>query len=61
MLHFTLPQKPIHTVAASRENEITKDYYNFLVGEINRGTQYKAVCKVENTRFGVTSYHLISL
>lgn len=61
MTNLTLPQKPIHTVAASRANEITKEYYNFLVGEINRGTIHKAVCRVENKRFNVVSYHLISL
>lgn len=60
MINFTLPSKPIHTVAPSRANQITKEYYNFLVGEFNRGTIHKAVCRIENKIFGVTSYHLIS-
>ena len=59
--NFTLPSRSIHTVAASFVNEITKDYYWFLVGEINRGTIFKAVCRIENTKFGTISYHLISI
>lgn len=58
--HFTLPQKPIDTYAASHGNAITKEYYNFLVGEINRGTIHKAVCRIENKRFNSVSYYLIS-
>ena len=61
MTNFNLPSKPVQTVAASRANEITKEYYNHLVGEINRGTVQKAVCRIENKIFGVVSYHLISL
>lgn len=41
-------------------NQITKEYYDFLVGEINRGTIKKAVCRIENHTFGKTSYYLIS-
>ena len=59
--NFSLPSKPIETVAASGANEITKEYYWFLVGEINRGTMYRAVCRRENLKFGVVSYHLISI
>jgi hypothetical protein len=47
--------------APSRANEITKEYYNHLVGEINRGTVKKAVCRVENLKFNTISYHLISI
>jgi len=62
MTHFNLPiGKSIDTVAASRANQITKEYYNFLVGEINRGTIHRAVCRIESKIFGVTSYYLISL
>ncbi len=60
MMNINLPMKPIYTFPASRGNEITKDYYNFLIGEINRGVIQKAVCRIENKRFGVISYYLIS-
>ena len=37
-LHFTLPQgKSIETQPANGGNQITKEYYDFLVREINRG------------------------
>lgn len=39
---------------------ITKEYYNFLVGEINRGVVQKAVCEVYYPEHSYTSYHLIS-
>jgi hypothetical protein len=59
--NFNLPiGKPINTTAANHGNAITKQYYDFLVGEINRGTIHKAVCRIENTVFGSISYHLIS-
>lgn len=59
--HYTLPQnKSIDTMPQTNANEITKDYYNFLVGEINRGTIYRAVCRIENKIFGTETYHLIS-
>lgn len=61
MTNFNLPQQPIHTVAASSSNQITKTYYDFLVGEINRGTMLKAVCRIHNQKFNYTSYHLISI
>jgi len=61
MTNFTLPtNKTITTFPASQGNQITKEYYNFLVGEINRSTIFKAVCRIENKIFGVISYHLIS-
>jgi hypothetical protein len=59
--HFNFPpNKSVQTVPASRDNEITKEYYNFLVGEINRGTIFRAVCRIEKKTFGSVSYHLIS-
>lgn len=62
MVHFTLPPKnPICTVRASQGNAITKTYYNSLLGEINRGTIHKAVCRIENKIFNTVSYHLISI
>jgi hypothetical protein len=59
--NFNYPQnKKIDTFPCSRGNQITAEYYWFLVGEINRGTILRAVCRKENTVFGVTSYYLIS-
>jgi hypothetical protein len=61
MTNFNLPiGKAIQTFPASQGNQITKEYYNFLVGEINRGTIFRAVCRIENKIFNVKSYHLIS-
>lgn len=59
--NFNLPVKPVHTVGANNGNMITKAYYDFLVGEINRGTMLKAVCRIYYAKFNYTSYHLISL
>lgn len=61
-VQFNLPIKnTIDTYPATQGNEITKEYYNFLIGEINRGTIFRAVCRVENKPFGSVSYHLISV
>ncbi len=61
MINFTAPvNKHLQTFPASQSNEITKEYYDFLVGEINRGTIIKAVCKIEKPKFNHTSYYLIS-
>jgi len=60
MRNFTLPKDPIYTYPASTGNEITKEYYNILVGEINRGTIQKALCKVEDKFFNNVRYYLIS-
>lgn len=61
MVNFNIPQgKSIATYPASSSNQITREYYNFLVGEINRGTVLKAVCRIENKVFGTTSHYLIS-
>lgn len=58
--HFNIHPEVANTTAACSANQITKEYYDFLVGEINRGTMKKAVCCIENYTFGITSYHLIS-
>jgi hypothetical protein len=58
--HFNSSVKPINTFPPSQGNEITKSYYDFLVGEINRGTMFKSVCRIENNKFNSTSYYLIS-
>lgn len=50
----------ICTFPASHSNQITEDYYWFLVGGINSGTIKKAVCRKELQPFGVVSYYLIS-
>jgi len=61
MTNFNLPQgKSIQTYPATSSNQISKEYYNMLIGEINRGTIHKAVCRIENKVFGTTSYYLIS-
>lgn len=60
--HYNLPIKnTIDTFPATQGNEITKEYYNFLIGEINRGTTLKAICRIEKPKFGSASYHLISV
>jgi hypothetical protein len=59
MTNYNIPQG-VDTYPASSSNEITKEYYNMLIGEINRGTIRKAVCRIENKAFGTTSYYLIS-
>lgn len=61
MTNFTLPQETIYTVPASYGNQITKDYYNFLVGNINRGIIKKAVCRIYYPKLNYATYHLISL
>lgn len=59
--HFNLPQgNQINTFPCGQSNQITKEYYNFLVGEISRGVIYKSVCRIENKAFGTTCYYLIS-
>lgn len=51
------------TEPPTRANEITKDYYFFLVGLINRGTCSKRVCQVlrKNGSQEYYTYHLISI
>jgi hypothetical protein len=59
--NYTLPETSIETYPPHAGNAITKEYYNFLIGEINRGTIKKAVCRVEDKRFfNCVSYYLIS-
>ncbi len=61
MTQYNLPLKSIYTFPAHSGNAITKEYYNFLVGEINRGTILdKAVFKRECECHGAISYYLIS-
>lgn len=59
-LNFTISKKEIPTYVAHMGNEITKDYYNFLVGEINRGTIFKTVLKKTNVIHNIERYYLIS-
>lgn len=51
------------TFHCSQSNGISKDYYNFLVGEINRGhnMQNKAVCKTTDNIYNKENYYLISI
>lgn len=60
MTHFNVHPQVVNITGANNNNQITKEYYDFLVGEINRGTIKKAVCRIENKVFGTVSYHLIS-
>jgi hypothetical protein len=48
--------------AATRSNAITKEYYYFLVGQINRGRSSKRVSKVLRKcgSHEYFTYHLIS-
>lgn len=61
--HYTRTKEDdIIIVAPSSKNGITKEYYDFLVGEINRGiVKYKAVACVSYNKFNYSSYHLISV
>lgn len=36
--HFNIHPEVANTTAACSANQITKEYYNFLVGEIKMGT-----------------------
>jgi hypothetical protein len=58
--HFNIHPEVENITAPYCGNAITKEYYWFLVGEINRGTMKKAVCRIENHTFGTESYYLIS-
>lgn len=58
-IHFTANSN-CQTYPTSQSNQITKDYYNFLVGEINRNVIKKVVCRVEDDRFGKIFYYLVS-
>ena len=58
--HFTTHPTITSISPCTNSNMITKEYYNFLVGEINRGVVQKAVCEVYYPEHSYTSYHLIS-
>lgn len=58
--HFTCHPDITCTFPCTSSNNITKEYYNFLVDGINRGYIKKAVCSIENITFGTISYYLIS-
>lgn len=50
------------TYVATRSNAITKEYYDFLVGEINRGTtKHRVACVCISKAHNYYSYHLISV
>ena len=42
-------------------NNITPEYYNHLVGEINRRTIKAAVCSLYYPQFGVTYYYRVDI
>ena len=58
--HFTCHPSVTCTYPCTCSNQITKEYYDFLVGNINAGLIKKTVCCLDNVTFGVTSYYLIS-
>lgn len=59
--HMTLPRdRDIETYPAHRGNQITKEYYDILVGPINNGEVHKAVMAVTCPCHNKTAYYLIS-
>lgn len=58
---YTLPKEPIHTTRTHQGNEITKEYYDFLVGAINSGIIRMGVCKRTLIEYNHESYYLISI
>ena len=54
----THPEAPIY--GARRGNQITREYYQTLVEEINGGIRIAAVCMQEHIASGSRSYYLIS-
>lgn len=48
---------------ATNSNQITEEYYNVLIGQINRGTCSKKVCRVlrSNGSYKYFTYHLVSV
>lgn len=48
---------------ASTSNQMTEEYYNFLVGQINRGVSKHKVCRVlhQNGSHKYFTYHLVSV
>lgn len=59
--HITAHKNVASIYSASSSNQISKEYYYHLVGEINRGTMVSAVCEVYNIIFGTSSYHLLTM
>lgn len=59
-VHFTSYPNASMVSPCSNSNMITKEYYDFLVGEINRGVIKKTVCEVYYPEFNYTSYHLLT-
>lgn len=55
--------KNYDTFPASSSNQITKQYYYFLLEQINNGTCSKKVCKIlhRNGSYTYKTYHLISV
>lgn len=49
------------TFPPSPSNEISREYYNSLLGQINSGSLKSAVCKKEDPRFNQASYYLITI
>lgn len=60
-INITAHKDVCNIVAACSANQITKDYYFFLCGQINRGTMKKAVCSIYYKQSDYTTYHLISI
>lgn len=52
--------KATHIFPARTSNQITKEYYGVLVGQINRGTCSKNVTKLIDKQ-GNETYHLTSV
>ena len=50
------------TTGIGNHKRITEEYYNFLVGEINRGVNFqrKEVTKITNNIYDTVSYFLSS-
>ena len=59
-IHINTHKEVGNVFPYSYSNQITENYYWFLVGEINRGTIKAGVCRIENKTFGTTSYHLLT-
>lgn len=54
--------KELNIFPATTGNQITEDYYYFLIGEINRGTTTKRVQRMlhKNGSHEYCTYHLVS-
>ena len=57
-IHINTHHEVRYIFPYSYSNQITEDYYWFLLGEINRGTIKGAVCRIEYPQFGnYCEYH----